>query len=64
MNYGKGVNQYPSCHNSHRKSATLSQAQSADKTCDWMAKGDYMNLAGGGGGGGGGVQLLFFFFTF
>ena len=35
------------------KSATLTQAQSADKTCDWMAKDDYRNLAGGGGGGGG-----------
>ena len=34
------------------KSATLAQVQSEDKTCDWMAKDDYRNLARGGGGGG------------
>ena len=51
MNCGKDVNQYPSCHNLIVKSATLAPAQSADKTCDWMAKDDYRNLAGGGGGG-------------
>ena len=33
------------------KSATLAQVQSEDKTCDWMAKDDYRNLAGGGTGG-------------
>ena len=42
------------------KSATLAQAQSADKTCDWMAEDDYRNLAGGGGGEG---QLLLFTFS-
>ena len=31
------------------KSATLAQVQSEDKTCDWMAKDDYRNLAGEGG---------------
>ena len=31
------------------KSATLAQVQSEDKTCDWMAKDDYRNLARGGG---------------
>ena len=38
------------------KSATLAQMQSEDKTCDWMAKDDYRNLARGGvvGGGQGG----------
>ena len=36
------------------KSATLAQVQSEDKTCDWMAKDDYRNLAVGGGGGVGG----------
>ena len=35
------------------KSATLAQVQSEDKTCDWMAKDDYRNLARRGGGGGG-----------
>ena len=35
------------------KSATLAQVQSEDKTCDWIAKDDYRNLAGGGGGRGG-----------
>ena len=35
------------------KSATLAQVQSEDKTCDWMAKDDYRNLAGGEGGQGG-----------
>ena len=29
------------------KSATLAQVQSEDKTCDWMAKDDYMNLERG-----------------
>ena len=33
------------------KSATLAQVQSEDKTCDWMAKDDYRNLARGGEGG-------------
>ena len=33
------------------KSAALAQVQSEDKTCDWMAKDDYRNLARGGGGG-------------
>ena len=33
------------------KSATLAQVQSEDKTCDWMAKDDYRNLARGGGKG-------------
>ena len=33
------------------KSATLAQAQSADKTCDGMAKDYYRNFAGGGGEG-------------
>ena len=32
------------------KSVTLAQVQSEDKTCDWMAKDDYRNLARGGGG--------------
>ena len=32
------------------QSATLTQVQSEDKTCDWMAKDDYRNLAGGVGG--------------
>ena len=32
------------------KSATLAQVQSEDKTCDWMAKDDYRNLARGRGG--------------
>ena len=32
------------------KSATLAQVQSEDKTCDWMPKDDYRNLARGGGG--------------
>ena len=36
------------------KSATLAQVQSEDKTCDWMAKDDYRNLARGGGEGAGG----------
>ena len=62
MNYGKDVNQYPSCHNSYRKSATLTQAQSAGKTCDWVAKGDYMNLAEGVGRRGRGAAVVFFTF--
>ena len=45
------------------KSATLAQVQSEDKTCDWVAKDDYRNLARGWGGGGGeGGQLLLFTF--
>ena len=41
------------------KSATLAQVQSEDKTCDWMAKKDYRNLAGGGGGVGAAVVIYF-----
>ena len=41
------------------KSATLAQVQSEDKTCDWMAKDDYRNLARGGGGGGAAVVIYF-----
>ena len=44
------------------KSASLAQVQSEDKTCDWMAKDDYRNLAGGEGAGAGGGQLLLFTF--
>ena len=40
------------------KSATLAQVQSADKTCDWMAKDDFRNFAGGGGRGGGSCCYL------
>ena len=44
------------------KSATLAQVQSEDKTCDWMAKDDYRNLAGGeGAGAGGGAAIVIFF---
>ena len=41
------------------KSATLAQVQSEDKTCDWMAKDDYRNLARGGGGKGAAVVIYF-----
>ena len=41
------------------KSATLAQVQSEDKTCDWMAKDDYRNLAREGGGGGAAVVIYF-----
>ena len=43
------------------KSATLAQAQSAGKTCDWMAKDGYRNLAGGGRGRGGGAAAVIYF---
>ena len=42
------------------KSATLAQVQSEDKTCDWMAKDDYRNLARGRGGGGGAAVVIYF----
>ena len=40
------------------KSATIAQAQPADKTCDWMAKDDYRNLAEGEEAGGSCCYLL------
>ena len=42
------------------KSATLAQVQSEDKTCDWMAKDDYRNLARGGGGCRGAAVVIYF----
>ena len=60
MNYGKDVNQCPSCHTFYRKSATLTQAQSAGKSCDWVAKGDYMTLAEGVGRRGRGAVVVVF----
>ena len=59
MNFGKDVNLYPSCYNSHRKIST--QEQSADKTCDLMAKDDYRNCGEGEGRAGEGQLLLFTF---
>ena len=41
-------------------SATLAQVQSEDKTCDWMAKDDYRNLAGVGRGGWGAAVVIYF----
>ena len=45
------------------KSATLAQVQPEDKTCDWMAKDDYRNLAGGAGAGGRGAAVVIYFLT-
>ena len=42
------------------KSDTLAQMQSEDKTCDWMAKDGYRNLARGGVGQGGAAVVIYF----